>query len=59
MTAMNWSPGCFHPIRNAPESAGLEIGLSPERVYANGLEMLDSEAARARRRGGGCHHDTQ
>ena len=27
--------------------AGLEIGLSPERIYGNAPEMLDSEAARA------------
>ncbi len=29
------------------KKAGLEIGLAPERVYTNVLEMLDSEAARA------------
>jgi predicted dehydrogenase len=32
------------PVR--AKSAGLEIGLAPGRGYTDGLEMLDSEAAR-------------
>ena len=46
MIDMSWSQEFFRPIRIAQKKAASEIGLAPDRLYANVQAMLSSESAR-------------